>query len=382
MTDDPKGQTLKPDALKPFLRGALGVQVEADHLELARLPQALLALSPDPAFTLIARMAAGIRLAFETDLPFIELDVLETSFQIDSATRRASEFDLFVDGAFVARGKAGKGPTIVVDTTKVPPAISFAPGGPSIVHFDNLPARKKVVEIWLPHTSMMRLNAMRVAKNARIEALPQPKRLWAHYGSSISHGFEAQGPSETWPTVAARKAGREILHLGLAGQCQLDGFVARAIRDSDAELISLKLGINVVNGDTMRERAFKPAVHNFLDTIREKKRRTPIIIVSPIFCPSAENNPGPTIRDGEVFRTLPRDAVMAMGALSLSRIREILEEAVSLRRAQGDENLHYFGGLELFNESDVGDLPDGLHPNAAGLKRMGERFAEKVLAWF
>jgi len=51
-----------------------------------------------------------------------------------------------------------------------------------------------------------------------------------------------------------------------------------------ADFISLKLGINVVNGDSMRERSFIPAVHNFLDTIREKKPNTPILIISPIIC--------------------------------------------------------------------------------------------------
>jgi len=57
-------------------------------------------------------------------------------------------------------------------------------------------------------------------------------------------------------------------------------------------------------------------------------------------------------------------------------VRAILEELVALRRAEGDPNLHYLSGLKLFGEDDVGDLPDGLHPNAAGLKRMGERFAQ------
>jgi lysophospholipase L1-like esterase len=37
-------------------------------------------------------------------------------------------------------------------------------------------------------------------------------------------------------------------------------------------------------------------------------------------------------------------------------------------------------GLALFGPDDVGDLPDGLHPNAAGYRRMGERFHAVALA--
>ena len=47
---------------------------------------------------------------------------------------------------------------------------------------------------------------------------------------------------------------------------------------------------------------------------------------------------------------------------------------VAARRAAGDEHLHLLDGRELFGEDDLDDLPDGLHPNAAGYLRMGERF--------
>ena len=375
MTDQAT-RSLTPKEIEPFLKGALHAELKTEYLEPARLPAFAIAQSPDPGLTAMARMMSGVRLAFDTDSSLVALDILETGFQIVGEPRHASVFDLLCDGDRVARVETSKGPTIVVDISKMPPPVHIAPGEPSLVRFDDLPARNKSVEIWLPHTAMVRLRALHIAKDASIRATSDARLLWAHYGSSISHGMEADGPSETWPAVAARKAGVSLLHLGLAGQCHVDGFVARAIRESAADLISLKLGINVINADSMRERAFKPAVNNFLDIIREKKPETPVLIISPILCPTAETNPGPTIRRGEGFATVPRAPELTVGALNLQRIRALLQEIVEMRRASGDANLHYLSGLELFGEGDLSDLPDGLHPNAAGLQRMGARFAE------
>jgi hypothetical protein len=202
------------------------------------------------------------------------------------------------------------------------------------------------------------------------------RRRWVHYGSSISHCMEADQPTGTWPAVAARSAGVDLASLGLAGQCQLDQFAARTIRDLPADLISLKLGINVVNADSMRERAFVPAVHGLLDTIRDGHPDTPIVVISPIICPAAEEHPGPTLpnADGR-FDVVERADELMVGALSLGRIRTLLERVVTQRRSAGDGQLHYLHGHGLFGADDVDDLPDGLHPNSAGYRRMGERFA-------
>ena len=369
---------LSPDEIAPLLKSALNVTRSADYIEPARIPATALAQAPDPTVTLVMRMTSGVRLAFETDSPFVALDVFETGLQYAGEPRRPSTFDLTIDGEFATRAETSKGTTILIDAMQVPPKIDIIRGEPSLIRFDDLPAKNKAVEIWLPHTAMVRLRGLQIAKDAQIQAARSTRRVWAHHGSSISHGMEADGPAETWPAVAARMMGLDLIHMGFGGQCQVDGFTARAIRDSNADLISLKLGINVVNGDTMRERAFRPAVDNFLDTIREKKPDAPIVVVSPILCPAAETHPGPTIREGTAFVTKPRNMALSVGALTLTRIRTVLEEIVARRRSAGDRNLHYMSGLDLFAEADLADLPDGLHPNAAGLKRMGERFAASV----
>ncbi len=161
--------------------------------------------------------------------------------------------------------------------------------------------------------------------------------------------------------------------LAFAGQCQLDPFVARTIRDLPADLISLKVGINLVNADSMRERAFVPAVHGFLDTIRDGHPATPVVLITPILCPAHEQASGPTV-PGPTISTIDRPTNLALGALTIGRIRELLAEVVATRQAGGDNQLHLLDGRELFGEDDLADLPDGLHPNAAGYVRMGERF--------
>src|SRR5690606_8227926 len=126
---------------------------------------------------------------------------------------------------------------------------------------------------------------------------------WLHHGSSISHGSNAVAPSETWPAVAAQRGGVALHSLGFGGNAQVDSFTARVMRDTPADVISVKLGIHVTNGDTMRLRAFVPAVHGFLDPIPEGHPTTPIVLVSPIFCGIQEHTPGPVAIVPESFGT-------------------------------------------------------------------------------
>jgi hypothetical protein len=75
------------------------------------------------------------------------------------------------------------------------------------------------------------------------------------------------------------------------------------IRDAPADLISVKLGINVVNLDAMRLRAFVPAVNGFLDTIRDGHPDTPLVLISPLFCGIHEDTPGPGAVDPDTLGT-------------------------------------------------------------------------------
>ena len=356
------------------IRGAFHLKPTPNGILPRRLPGWTEAQMPEPAMGMMVAMTSGVRIELCTEARRLELEVLERGLKFEGAPRRPAAFDLFVDGALTRRVYAVAGQTVMIDNTARPPAFTIEPGEPSTLVFDDLPEGVKNLELWLPQSATVELRTLRLDAPL-LPAAPSGRRRWAHHGSSISHGMEADGPSETWPGVAARIAGVDLVSLGFGGQCHLDGMVARTLRDADVDLISLKLGINLLNGDSMRERVFIASVHSFLDTIRDYKTETPILVVSPIVCPAVEDHPGPTVNDGQSIYVVDRPDTLAQGALTARRIRSLLRSIVDRRVAAGDSNLHYMDGLKLFDEADLPDLPDGLHPNAAGLIRMGERFA-------
>lgn len=358
--------------------GALGFNKGADGwVTPRRLPDWTRNQFADAGIERFLKFPSGVRLRFKTSADQVTLKVLVSKMVITGLAedKRPAAFDLLVDGKEVQTLTADHG-----NVLRLTPGLTavfvetLEPGDPDLLTFSNLGDADKEIEIWLPSSAIVELKELTASKEI-FSAPPSTKKKWVHYGSSISHCIEAVRPMDIWPVRAAQIMNLNLTNFGFAGECQLDGFTARSIANTPADFITLKLGINIVNADSMRERAFIPAVHNLLDTIREKQPTTPILIISPIWCPFHETTPGPIMIDGPLLFAKERPAEFAAGALHLVRIREILDEAVINRK---DKNLHYMNGLELMNEHDVDLMPDKLHPNSEGYRLMGERFAKKL----
>ena len=362
------------------IAGALDLDRTATGIAPRRLPAWTRPQIPDLFMEFMVTLGSGVRIAFRTDAPWIELDVHPTGFEVTNMPAPTIAYDLVVDGTRVARQVADFGTMLVVDLASFD--VSVRTGEVGTIRFDELADEMKDVELWVSQAAASELRALRVADGARVEAPLHTRRRWVHYGSSISHCVEAHGPSDVWPAVAARRGDVELLQLAVAGQCHLDQFVARTIGQQAVDLISMKVGINVVNANSLTERTFPSALHGFIDTVRERHPDAPFLVASPIVCPMAETHPGPTIPDGAGgFRVIDGAPPELRAAdLTLTRIRTIVRDVVAGRRERGDVNLHHLDGLELFGPDDVGDLPDGLHPNADGYLRMGERFAAHAFA--
>ncbi|WP_078960442.1 SGNH/GDSL hydrolase family protein [Streptomyces sp. NRRL WC-3618] len=367
-----------------LIHGALDLEHTPHGVLPHRLPARARAQNTDPQLAMAEAQPSGVRLVFRTRATSVELDSLPTKrVYVGAPTRPDGMYDLLVDGHLTGQGSVPGGNTITIDMTAG--TAETRPGPFGTLRFTGLPDRLKIIEIWLPHNETTELVALRT--DAPLEPVPsgdRGRRVWLHHGSSISHGSDAASPTRIWPALAAALGDVELINLGLGGGALLDPFTARAMRDTPADLISVKIGINLVNTDLMRLRAFGPAVHGFLDTIREGHPTTPLLLVSPIYCPMHEDTPGPTALElGTVgagrlrFQAMGDPAERAVGKLTLNVIREELSRIVRQRSAD-DPHLRHLDGRALYGESDFADLPlpDQLHPDAATHRRMGERFAE------
>ncbi|MFD3521289.1 GDSL-type esterase/lipase family protein [Streptomyces sp. NPDC058653] len=364
-----------------ILRGAVDLEHTAHGVLPHRLPAWARAQSAGTDLAMVENQPSGVRLAFRTRATAVELDALPTKrVYVGAPPRPDGVYDLLVDGRPAGRATVPGGNTLTVDMTAG--TTEQKPGPPGTVRFDGLPDGEKDVEIWLPHNETTELLALRT--DAPVEPVPDSGRpVWLHHGSSISHGSDAASPTTTWPAVAARSGGVDLINLGFGGNALLDPFTARTMRDTPADLISLKIGINLVNADLMRLRAFAPAVHGFLDTIREGHPTAPLLVVSPTYCRIHEDTPGPAapdfsaMSDGQLrFLATGDPAERASGKLTLNVIRDELARIVR-QRAADDPNLRLLDGRELYGEADYAEtpLPDELHPDAATHRLIGERFA-------
>ncbi|MEU1789252.1 GDSL-type esterase/lipase family protein [Streptomyces sparsogenes] len=362
-----------------ILRGFLDVEATAHGLLPHRLPARARRQIPDDQLAVAEAQPSGVRLAFRTRATAIELDTLPTKRVYRGFPAPPDGvYDLVVDGRLTAQATvAGGNVRTITDMFTQTSELTEGPAGTA--RFADLPAGDKDVEIWLPHTEITELIALRT--DAPVEPAPDSgRRVWLHHGSSISHGSNAGHPTAVWPALAAAEGAVELVNMGFGGGALLDPFTARAMRDTPADLISVKVGINVVNADLMRLRAFGPAVHGFLDTIREGHPTTPLLVVSPILCPVQEDTPGPLAPDFDGgtlrFKATGDPAERAAGRLTLNVIRDELARLVG-QRAADDPNLYYLDGRELYGEGDHAEfpLPDGLHPDQAGHRRISENFA-------
>ncbi|MFF0499783.1 SGNH/GDSL hydrolase family protein [Nocardia aobensis] len=211
-------------------------------------------------------------------------------------------------------------------------------GGPVTVPLERDGA---VYTIYLPEARLGRVSAL-VPVGGRIEAIP-PRPRWLAYGDSITQGWSVSDPALAYPAIVARRHGLEAWNLGFAGAARGEIAAAQYLATVEAEVISLAFGTN--NWSVLPTGAGHMAalVRDFVTAVRAGHPRTPLLILSPIVRPEAEQS---------------RNAVGA----TLAELRDAVEAAArQLHESAGPIRL--VPGRDLVGPVD---LVDGIHPGDAG----------------
>jgi len=363
------------EVVRQLIRGTAEVEGRDGGLSPVRLPAWTREQQSDRWIEFWSAQTVGVSLVALTSASRFELDLSVTRvLPVGSvAPPFSASVVAEVDGMAVSRASIDEGPLIVSHADRTWTEVA----GPDVTVVLELGAtvRDREVTVWLPH------NAHAVIRAIRADAVVRPapaslRPTWLHHGSSISHGLEAADPLGPWPQQVARSLGMELSNLAIAGNAQLDPFVARTLAAREASVVSLELGVNIINADSMRNRTFVPALHGFLDLVREGHPDTPILVISPFACPAIEETPGPTHKDADgKWRGTPRVVAPGDGTLTLRVVRELIARIVEARRV-ADPLLWVVDGRTLFGTIDSRLLWDGLHPNQEGYDLIARRFVE------
>ncbi len=333
MTQGSETQTL--EVTKEMVQGALSFEQGDDWLKPWRLPFDEIELF-HPELAIRAEKCAGVRLRFRTNSTTITLQ-LASPGAIAQDNGHPTRFDLSTGSDLLA---------------------SIAPEeGSTEITFSGL-SGEKTYELWLPLFIPCKLKTLKITKEALFEIPEDLRKHWVTYGSSITHCATAHSPARSWPAVVARTHDLHLTCMGFGGNCHLETVVGRVLRDTPADIMTMKLGINTTC--SLSERTFYSATMGLVKLVREKQPNIPIGIISPIINP-------------------PRESIEIENGHNLQSMRQTLEKSVKTLQDYGDSKIEYFNGLNIIGEADTGCLPDELHPDGDGYQLMGARIADYIL---
>ena len=217
-------------------------------------------------------------------------------------------------------------------------------------------AGDEVLTIYLPEGMRPTLFDVRPLGGTLTAAPAGPR--WIAYGDSITEGWIASGPATSWPMVAARRYGLDVVNLGYAGSARGEIPSAEQIATLPADVISIAHGTNMHTRIPFSAAQFREGLRAFLTIVRQGHPQTPIVVCSMILRPDAESTPN------------------RLGA-TMADLRFEMEDLVTSLRQGGDGALSLVQGLPLLSADQI---PDGVHPDDSGHAVLAEAFGGAVAA--
>ncbi|MFL6113015.1 MAG: GDSL-type esterase/lipase family protein [Catenulispora sp.] len=214
------------------------------------------------------------------------------------------------------------------------------------------------ITVYLPEGMKPEVVSLRATQG---ELLPAPKRpRWICYGDSVAEGWSASEPALSWPAIAGRTHGLDVVNLGYAGAARGEIVSAEQIAALDPPaVISVSHGTNCWTRVPHSATMMMAGLDAFLRIVREGHPDVPIVVCSPVLRPDAEETPN------------------KLGA-TLADLREAIEDVVLSRVDRGDRALRLVpGGAVLRAEH----LADGVHPGDEGHRILARAFGDRIASF-
>ncbi|MBD3180851.1 hypothetical protein GF312_01065 [Candidatus Poribacteria bacterium] len=176
------------------------------------------------------------------------------------------------------------------------------------------------------------------------------------YGTSITHGFDAEGPHLNYAAQTAWHLGADLINLGLGGSAHCEFQLADYIAErGDWDIATLALSVNMQH---FKMDEFYKRVSYMVNTVSGKNpdKLVACITLYPYFRDFGIDSTGPEFGGtAEEFRQALRDAVSACP----------------------NDNVYLIEGTDILK--DIRGLTfDLIHPSDNGMIQMGRNLAEKL----
>lgn len=207
-------------------------------------------------------------------------------------------------------------------------------------------------EIHFPWCTIAVIEHILLGKKASLCSPDEDKReIMLIYGSSITQGYDSKTATGTWPFIMAEALDIDFYNLGFGGAAFYEKAVAEYIASrKDWRYLTIEAGTNTSGGYETPD-SYKITLNNFLDIIRASHPSLPIMcFTSTLF----EDHDLKGMKNGYGFL--------------IEDYRKATRETVS-QRMESDKNIFIAEGMEWLSEKRF--LNDNIHPNNAGMKKIG-----------
>lgn len=172
------------------------------------------------------------------------------------------------------------------------------------------------------------------------------------YGTSITQGGCASRPGMSYTNILGRRLHCDVMNLGFSGNGKGEPAMANLINQiPNKSMIVLDYEANTYED-------IKRTLEKFIDILREKNPKIPIVVLTKIIYAREINDP--VILEQLVSRA------------------EWQKKLVNKKVQAGDQNLYFINGQNLLGENAAECTVDGVHPTDLGFMRMAENLEPKL----